>query len=125
MLTRQGHEILIGSKKDPQFGSVIAFGMGGVATELFKDINIGFPPLNQVLAKRLMEKTEIFKYLSAKENNVNLRLLEETLVKFSQLVIDFPEIKEVDINPLIVIESGVVAVDSRITIDPNKILLYF
>ncbi|MFP3985724.1 MAG: bifunctional acetate--CoA ligase family protein/GNAT family N-acetyltransferase [Candidatus Bathyarchaeia archaeon] len=121
--SRKKYEALIGSKKDPYFGSVILFGAGGVAAELIKDVNIGFPPLNQVLARRLMEKTAIYKLLSdpSRPHN-NLKLLEEILVKFSQLVTDFPEIKEIDINPLIVDEQDAIAVDTRIVVDPERIL---
>ena len=122
MIRKKGYEILIGSKKDPQFGSVIVVGTGGVATELFKDINVGFPPLNQVLARRLMERTAIYKHITSKEGSLNLKVLEEVLVKFSQLVIDFPEIEEIDVNPLIVDENTAVAVDARIVIDPDRIL---
>jgi len=122
MIKKKGYELLIGSKKDPHFGSVIVFGMGGVAAELLKDVSIGFPPLNQVLARRLMEKTAIYKLVSDKnDHRVNTKLLEEILVNFSQLVIDFPEIKEIDINPLIVDENDAVAVDTRIVIDTNRI----
>jgi acetyltransferase len=122
MIQKRGCELLIGSKKDPQFGSVIMFGMGGIATELLKDTCIGFPPLNQILARRLVEKTAIFKHLESSGYSLDVKLLEEILVKFSQLVIDFPEIKEMDINPLIVGESDAVAVDARIVIDTDKIL---
>jgi len=121
MIQRNRCELLIGSKKDPQFGSVIVFGMGGGAVELLKDVSIGFPPLNQVLARRLMENTAICKLLEANEYSVCTKLLEEILVKFSQLVIDFPEIKEMDINPVIASETDAVAVDARIVIDPKKI----
>jgi len=120
LVTKRGYELFLGSKKDSQFGSVICFGMGGVATELFKDVNIGFPPLNQVLARRLMEKTVIYKLFES-NHHVSIKLLEEILVKFSQLVIDFPEIKEMDINPLIVDKKNAVAVDTRIMIDEAKI----
>lgn len=121
MIRKRGCELLIGSKKDPQFGSVIMFGMGGVYTELSKDVSICFPPLNRVLARRLMEKTAIYKNLQSKEDSVNIKLLEEILVKFSRLVIDFPEIKEMDINPLIVSKGDAVAVDARIVIDNERI----
>jgi len=121
MIQRNRCELLIGSKKDPQFGSVIVFGMGGGAVELLKDVSIGFPPLNQVLARRLMENTAICKLLEANEYSVCTKLLEEILVKFSQLVIDFPEIKEMDINPVIASESDAMAVDARIVIDSKKI----
>jgi acetyltransferase len=121
MVRNRGYELLIGSKKDPQFGSVIVFGLGGITTELSKDISIGFPPLNQVLARRLMEKTLIYKYLKSNEDSLNIKLLEEILVKFSQLVIDFPEIKEIDVNPLIVSKGDAVAVDARIVMDIERI----
>jgi acetyltransferase len=118
MVQRNDGELIIGSKKDPQFGSVIIFGMGGIATETIKDISIGFPPLNQVLARRLMERTAVYKHLASGVDSQKLvKLLEEILVKFSQLVIDFPEIKEMDINPLIVAGDNAVAVDARIVID--------
>jgi acetyltransferase len=122
MIQKKGCELLIGSKKDPQFGSVIVFGMGGVLTELLKDTCIGFPPLNQILAKRLIEKTAIYTHLESCGYSLNLKLIEEILVKFSQLIIDFPEIREMDINPLIVDETNAVAVDARIVIDTEKIL---
>lgn len=122
MIKRRGYELLVGYKKDPQFGAVILFGMGGVATELMKDVSIGLPPLNQVLARRLMERTAIYQLFSNSErSHVNFKLLEEILVKFSQLVIDFPEIKEMDINPLIINEDEAIAVDSRIVIDAQRI----
>jgi len=122
LVKKKGYELLIGSKKDPHFGAVIVFGMGGVAAELLRDVSIGFPPLNQVLARRLMEKTAVYKLFSDPDDHrVNLKLLEEILVKFSQLVIDFPEIKEIDINPLIVDEKDAVAVDARIVIDEARV----
>ncbi len=117
MMRKNGYELLVGCKKDSQFGSVILFGTGGTNTELFKDITIGFPPLNQVLARRLMENTSIYKYSVTSGFPLNAKLLEKLLVKFSQLVIDFPEIKEIDINPLIVDRDTAVAVDARIVLD--------
>jgi acetyltransferase len=121
MLQRRRYELLIGSKKDPQFGSVIVFGMGGVTAELLKDTSIGFPPLNRVLARRLMEETRIYEALKSSGYSHSIKLLEEIMVKFSQLVVDFPEIKEVDINPLMVDERNAAAVDARIILDPVTI----
>lgn len=120
MIKKKGYEILIGSKKDPCFGAVIAFGTGGVAAEILKDVSTGFPPLNRVLARRLMERTAIYNLLESGKR-VDLKLLEEVLVKFSQLVTDFPEIKEMDINPLIVNDNEALAVDSRIVIDAERV----
>ncbi|MEM3641314.1 MAG: acetate--CoA ligase family protein, partial [Candidatus Bathyarchaeia archaeon] len=97
MIRKKVYELLIGSKKDPQFGSVIVFGTGGVATELLHDVSVGLPPLNQVLARRLIEQTKIHKLLESSKYSINVKLLEEILVKFSQLVVDFPEIKEIEI----------------------------
>ncbi len=122
MVPRRGYEILVGAKRDPHFGSVILFGTGGIATELHRDVSIGLPPLNQVLARRLMEKTAIYRHFSDQENlRVSLKILEGTLIKFSQLVIDFPEIKEIIINPLIVDGDCIAAVDTRITVDKEKL----
>lgn len=114
-------ELIVGSKKDPQFGSVIIFGKGGVKTEQHQSISIGLPPLNQILARRLIENKRNG-YADLITNNSLLKAkLEETLVKFSQLIVDFPEIKELDINPLIVYQDSVTAVDARIAID-TKVL---
>lgn len=121
MIQKKKCEILIGSKKDPHFGSVIVFGMGGILVELLKDVSIGFPPLNQVLARRLMEKTAVYRLLESSECSASAKLLEEILVKFSQLVIHFPEIKEIDINPIIVTPSDAVAVDARIAIETKEV----
>jgi acetyltransferase len=113
-------ELILGSKKDPIFGPIILFGYGGIQTEFIKDIAVGLPPLNQTLARRLMEQTNIYTALSEGLRNklpVNLHILEETLVKLSNLIIDFPEIREIDINPLAVSSNSVIALDARIILD--------
>jgi acetyltransferase len=119
MIKNQGAELIIGSKKDPIFGSVILFGLGGIYTELIKDKSIGFPPLNQVLAQRLIEKTKAYQLLKGFRGlpPVNIQKVEETLINFSQMIIDHPEIQEVDINPLIASGDELIAVDARIVID--------
>ncbi|HEX9261848.1 MAG TPA: bifunctional acetate--CoA ligase family protein/GNAT family N-acetyltransferase [Candidatus Bathyarchaeia archaeon] len=122
MVRERRHELLLGAKKDPQFGSVILFGMGGTSAESFRDVSVGFPPLNQVLARRLIEDTDVFKHSLSSKYPLNVNLLDEILVKFSQLVTDFQEIREVDINPLIATEKNVVAVDARIVIEYDRIM---
>jgi len=120
MVTKADYELIIGSKKDPIFGSIILFGSGGVGVELFKDYSIGLPPLNKVLARKLMEETQIYKALKKGFRNkppASLSRLEEVLVGFSNMIIDFPEIKEIDINPLMVSSDQVYAVDVRIILD--------
>ena len=116
-----GYELILGSKKDPVFGSVILFGLGGIYTELFKDRAIGFPPLNQTLAQRIIEKTKAYELLKGFRNvpPVDMKKVEETMIKFSQMLIDHPEIKEVDINPLIPQGNDLIAVDARIILDPE------
>lgn len=121
MIKTRGYELIMGSKKDPVFGSAILFGLGGIYTELFKDRAIGFPPLNQVLAQRIIEKTKAYELLKGFRGlpPVNMMKVEETMVNFSQLIIDHPEIKEIDINPLIASGDDLIAVDARIILDKN------
>ncbi|MEW5726132.1 MAG: GNAT family N-acetyltransferase, partial [Thermodesulfobacteriota bacterium] len=113
-------EVILGSKKDPGFGPVILFGAGGIMTELFHDRAIGLPPLNRLLARRLIEETKIYKLLKGFRNlpPANLSLLEEILVRLSQLVIDLPEIVELDINPTILSANWAYAVDARAVLAP-------
>jgi acetyltransferase len=122
MVREKGWELLIGSKNDPQFGSVILFGTGGTAAESFNEVSVAFPPLNQVLARRLIEETAVFKRASSSNNHLNVKLIEEILVKFSRLIVDFPEIRAIDVNPLIASEKNVVAVDARIVIEWERFM---
>jgi len=125
MIRKDGYELIIGSKKDPLFGSVLIFGTGGIGVELFKDVSIGFPPLNQILARRMMEQTKIYDLLLSGYRNrppANVALLEEILVRFSQMIIDFPQIKEVDINPIVIDDKDAIAMDARIIIDGECLL---
>jgi acetyltransferase len=119
MIKNKGHELILGSKKDPVFGSVILFGLGGIYTELFKDKAIGFPPLNQVIAHRIIEQTKAYRLLKGFRGlpQVNMKKIEEIMVNFSQMIIDLPEIQEVDINPLIATGDDIIAVDARVIID--------
>lgn len=123
MIKEQGYEVILGSKQDPIFGPVILFGMGGIMTEIIKDRAIALPPLNSTLARRLMEETKVYKLLKGFRNRppVNLKLLEEILIRFSHLVSDFPEISEVDINPLFAGEKRIVALDARVLLRPTKV----
>jgi acetyltransferase len=120
MVTDYDYELIVGSKKDPILGPVILFGRGGTETEFFKDISIGLPPLNQKLAQRAMERTHIYSLLSQgfrAKPPANLRVLEEILIKVSNIITDFPEIKELDINPLAVSGGSAVALDARVVLD--------
>jgi acetyltransferase len=123
MFKKQGHEVILGAKADPLFGPVILFGMGGVRVELFKDVAAGLPPLNQTLARRLMEETKVYQLLKGFRNlpPANLKLVEEVLVRLSQMLIDLPQLKEIDINPLLINDKEAVALDARIVIDTERV----
>jgi acetyltransferase len=123
MLTNYDYELILGAKKDRDFGPVILFGMGGVFAEVLQDRAIAFPPLNRLLADRLMEKTKVYRLLKGYRNTkpANLQLLEETLIRLAQLVTDFSEIAELDINPLIVKGDQVCAIDARVLLEPIQV----
>ena len=119
MLEKIDYEVILGSKKDKEFGSVIVFGMGGFGVEIFRDFSVGLPPLNQTLARRLMEETQVYKMLKGFRGRppADLRQIEEIIVSFSNLIVDFPEIAEVDINPIAVSNGRAYALDARIVLD--------
>jgi acetyltransferase len=116
--TGDGYEIIIGSSLDAQFGPVLLFGTGGQLVEVFKDRSLALPPLNTTLARRMMEKTKIYKALKGVRGRkpVDLKALEKLLVRFSNLVIEQPMIKEIDINPLMVSAERIIALDARIVL---------
>jgi acetyltransferase len=116
MIKPDGYELIIGSSIDSQFGPVLLFGAGGQLVEVFKDRAIGLPPLNATLARRMMERTRIFTALQGVRGRaaVDVPALEQLLVRFSQLVVAHPWIKEIDINPLIAAPGGLLALDARV-----------
>jgi len=121
MFTDVDYELILGAKKDRDFGTVILFGMGGTTAEFIKDFSIGLPPLNQSLAKMLMQETRVYKMLQGFRGKpaADFEGLEEILVNFSNLIVDFPEIAEIDINPLAISNGKASALDARIIIDRN------
>lgn len=112
------YELTIGAQTYPNFGPVIIFGMGGVLTEIFKDTSIGLPPLNRRLAKQMIEETKISKVLNGYRDlkPINRSLLEELLIRTGRLVTDFPEIITLEINPLMIKNDSITALDARIHI---------
>jgi acetyltransferase len=122
MIPRGGHELIVGGKTDPLFGPVVLFGMGGVGVELYRDAAVALPPLNTTLIRRMLEETKVYTLLKGYRNQprANIELLERTLLLFSQLLVDFPSIKEVDINPLLLDERKVHILDARILIDKER-----
>jgi acetyltransferase len=112
------YELILGSSVDPQFGPVLLFGAGGQLVEIFKDKSLGLPPLNATLARRMMEQTKIYKALHGVRGRkpVDLPALEQLLVSFSQLVVEQPWIKEIDVNPLLASAERLVALDARVVL---------
>jgi acetyltransferase len=118
MVKMSGYELIIGSSVDPQFGPVLLFGAGGQLVEVFRDRSLALPPLNTTLARRLMEQTKVYTALQGVRGRrpVDLAALESLLVRFSQLVIEQPWIKEIDINPLLANDERLLALDARVVL---------
>jgi acetyltransferase len=118
MVKLDGYELIVGSSLDEQFGPVILFGTGGQLVEVFEDRALALPPLNSTLALRMMEQTKVLKALKGVRGRkpVDLSALEDLLVRFSQLVVEQPWIKEIDINPLLASPERIVALDARVVV---------
>lgn len=116
--SRRGREIYIGLVSDDPFGPVITFGAGGTMIELIDDRAMELPPLNQFLARRLMERSRVFETLGEWRGAtpVKMEALEHVLLRVSEMVCALPQLREMDINPLIVDESGAIAVDARMIV---------
>ena len=117
--SKRGRELYIGLKTDDPFGPVIAFGAGGTMIELIDDRAMELPPLNQFLARRLIDRSRVAETLGEWRgaSAVDMDALEHVLLRVSEMVCELPQLREMDINPIIVDESGAVAVDARIVID--------
>lgn len=111
-------ELLVGVSRDPVFGPTILFGAGGTMVEVLSDSAVSLPPLNEVLASRLVNRTRVSRLLNAFRNRpaVDRSAIVHTLLRISDLVCEFPEIEELDINPLFAGPDGVLAVDARIRV---------
>ncbi|MDY6783858.1 MAG: bifunctional acetate--CoA ligase family protein/GNAT family N-acetyltransferase [Cyanobacteriota bacterium] len=112
------YELIVGCSADAQFGPVLLFGTGGSLVEVFKDRSLGLPPLNTTLARRIMEQTKIYKALQGVrgQESVDMEALEQLLVRFSQLVVEQPWIKEIEINPLLASSTRLIALDARVVL---------
>jgi acetyltransferase len=116
MIRQRGYELILGSSLDPQFGPVLLFGAGGELVEVWRDWALGLPPLTTTLARRMMERTRIYRALQGVRGRApaDLGVLESVLVRFSQLVAEQRWIKEIDVNPLLVSEEQIIALDARV-----------
>lgn len=119
---QKDYEIILGARKDPIFGPIILFGMGGVTVEVFQDRNVALPPLNMALAEQLMEDTKIYRLLKGYRaaEAVDIAAIQYVLYKFAYLVMDFPEISEVEINPFAIDKMGGVVLDAKVQLEKPK-----
>ncbi|MEQ1719281.1 MAG: GNAT family N-acetyltransferase, partial [Hyphomicrobium sp.] len=114
------HETIIGMSEDATFGPVLLFGAGGTAVEVIADRALALPPIDTVLARQMIKETRIAKLLAGYRDRpaADTDAICDVLVRVSRLVIDHSEIRELDINPLLADENGVLALDARIRIAP-------
>jgi acetyltransferase len=120
MVRRPGaFELILGATNDPQFGPVILVGQGGSATELIQDQALGLPPLNMRLAAEMLSRTRIHRLLRGVRGRpaANLDAIALALVRISRLVIEIPELVELDVNPLLADQFGVLALDARLRVE--------
>ncbi len=119
---RGGKEVLIGVQRDPDFGPIVVFGMGGIYVEVLRDVTFRLAPLRPLSAQRMVESIKTFALLKGVRGEApsDLAALEEAIERVSQLATDLPQVAELDLNPLIVRPNGqgVVAVDARIVLAP-------
>ena len=115
-------ELIVGVKRDPTFGAVLMLGSGGTMAELVRDRVVELPPLNDLLARRMLESMRSWPLLNGFRGRprVDINQLMDTLIRLSYLVADRPEIAELDINPLLVTPKFVIAVDARIVLTPSE-----
>ena len=111
-------ELIVGMAEDKTFGPVILFGTGGTAVEVIGDRALALPPLDSNLARELVETTRAYKLLRGYRNHppVNMEAITQALTRISQMTAMIPEIFELDINPLLADETGVIALDARIVV---------
>jgi acyl-CoA synthetase (NDP forming) len=109
-------EVIVGASRDPQFGPVIMFGLGGIFVEVFQDVVFRVAPVSEAEALRMIREIRAFPVLEGVrgEKPIDFPALAEVISKISRLVLDFPRITELDANPVLVSESGAVVLDARI-----------
>lgn len=115
----KGVEVIIGGLKDRQFGPVVIFGIGGIAVELMKDVSYRLAPVDKAEALEMMKELKSYPLLTGFRGSkpVDIEKLADAIVKVSKIITEIEEIKEIEINPLIASEKGLMAVDARVIFD--------
>ena len=123
MARTSGYELVLGARKDPVFGAVILLGAGGVAAEVLRDQALELPPLNERLALNMLQSLRMWPLLSGHRGrpSVDLDALLEVVMRFSYLVADYPELSEIEINPLLATVDGAIALDARAVVDQSLV----
>ncbi len=118
-MARPGVEVIIGMSKDPQFGPVLMFGLGGILVEVLKDVSFRIVPLVERDAREMIHEIKGYPVLEGYRGQepANVGVLEDYLLKVSRFVDKRPEIKELDINPVFAYKDGAVAVDARVILE--------
>jgi acetyltransferase len=123
-MVRRGHaqELIVGASIDPVFGPVVLFGQGGTAVEVLADRAIGLPPLNEPLARSLVDRTRVARLLAGFRDvpPADRAALHRVLVAVSTMLAELPELAELDINPLLVDDQGVIALDARLRLSADR-----
>jgi acetyltransferase len=122
VLRPQSQELIVGASIDPTFGPVLLFGQGGTAVEVLADRAMALPPLNEPLARALVQRTRVAKLLAGYRDTpaIDHAALYRVLMAVSQMLVDLPELAELDINPLLASAQGVVALDGRIRVSAGR-----
>ena len=115
---REAHELILGMSVDPTFGPLMMFGAGGTAVEVARDIAHALPPLDVNLARDMMRQTRVWRFLQGYRDRpaADIERIGETLVRLSYLVANHDAIREIDINPLLADDKGVIALDARVVV---------
>ncbi len=118
-MEKQGIEVIVGMTKDPQFGPVLMFGLGGVLVEVLKDVAFRVVPINQRDARQMVREIKGFPLLEGYrgQDPADVARLEQLLLKVSEFVEQHPEVAELDLNPVFAYKDGAIAVDARIVLD--------
>jgi acetyltransferase len=121
MLSR-GHEVIIGGKRDPSFGPVLMFGLGGIYVEILEDVTFRLAPLVREDAEEMVDEVRGSRLLQGirGQPSADMGAIVEALLGMSRLLVDCPEIFEIDVNPLLVFERGAAAVDARAVVESQQ-----
>jgi len=123
-MAAQGTEVIVGAKRDPQFGPTILFGLGGIFVEVFKDVSIRVAPVDKAMAIEMMQGIKGYAILKGArgKTGVDMDALADIIVKTSKLMMEQDKVLELDMNPVMAYEKGAMAVDARALIKDEKAL---